>query len=178
MAHDPALLALYPFVSVLEREAEAMRAEADRIDPSAWVAMPNYPSGWTAFLLDAGPWAHEFRGFDVEANRRACPHTWRVVQSIAGMKVAGFMRLEPGVVIEPHTDHREDDMVRAHLGLRLPKGERARWPELTVRLMDVRVSHSARNDGPDPRLTFMIDVRMPFAVPSTGFGPWSPGDPG
>ncbi len=151
-----------------------IRAEVDAIEPSAFVPMPNYPSGWTAFLLDAGRWESEFPRVDFDANRRRCPHTYRTIAGIEGLMLGGFLRLEPGGSIGPHEDFRDDDMVRCHLGLHLPVAEQGYWPELAARLMDVRQTHSARNDGDQARVTLVIDVRMRFVVPTGSFGSWQP----
>ncbi len=166
--------ARYPFIDLLERDAAAMRSELDAIDPAAFVPMPNYPNGWTAFLLDGGRWVSEFPGVDFARNRLRCPHSYHVVAGIDGLVLAGFLRLEAGGFIEEHSDIREDDVVRCHVGLHLSPGERSYWPELGARLMDVRQPHAARNDGPTPRLTLVVDVRMPFVVPEGEFGPWQP----
>ena len=99
-----------------------------------------------------------------------------MLSEIEGVVLAGFLSLEPGGMIGPHRDTRDDHMVRCHLGLHLAPCERDRWPELTCRLMDVRASHSARNDGKVARLTLVVDVRRPFRVPDDAFGPWSPED--
>lgn len=166
---------LYPFLDLLDAAAPDIRAEALALEPTAWAPMPGYPAGWVGFILDPGRFSADFPGVDFAANRARCPHTAAVVARIEGLTLAGFLRLEPGVTVASHADPRDDDMIRCHLGLRLPASEHAWWPEGRARLMDVRRPHWACNDGDEPRITLVVDVRMPFVVTTDDWEEWRPG---
>jgi aspartyl/asparaginyl beta-hydroxylase (cupin superfamily) len=163
-----------PFLELLEADWLALRAEATALDASDFARMGSYDEGHGGFVLHPGRFAGDFPSVDFEANRRRCPRAAAVVERIPDVLLAGFLRLEPGHVLRVHSDPREDDVLRVHLGLVLPEDERGWWPEGTARLMDVRSPHGAKNDGAVARLTMVLDVRMPFPVPSEAFGPWRP----
>jgi aspartyl/asparaginyl beta-hydroxylase (cupin superfamily) len=165
---------LFPFLAHLEAHAAIIREEALCLEERDFVQMPHYDRGWTAFLLDAGMWEHEFPGVDFAANRLRCPRTYEAVSAIEGLLVTGILRLAPGAVIAPHTDRSDDDVIRAHLGLVLPEREHAWWREGTARLMDVRKLHGARNDSDAPRLTLVVDVRMRVPFDRAAIAPWTP----
>jgi hypothetical protein len=158
--------ARFAFVELLERSAPAIRREALALPGAGFVPMASdtYRGRWCIHALALGPWAHEFPGVDLAANRLRCPETVAVLDRIGGVGVAGIMRLDAGAEILPHTDFRDDHEVRCHLALQLPASEQGLWPEGTARLMDVRVPHGARNDSDRPRFTLLIDVRTPFVV--------------
>jgi hypothetical protein len=175
--HDTPTRLAYPFLDLLEAHVDALRDEALALDPSLWGPMPEYP-GVLVYVLDAGPWKAGYPDLDAALNRARCPNTMAVVEQIAGVELAGFLCVPPGVSMAPHTDPRDDDVVRCHLALVLPPDEQAWWPEGHARLMDSRQLHSVQNDAPVPRYTFILDARMPFVVPENAWGPWRPTDPG
>ncbi len=175
--HDLASRRAFPFLDSLEADAEALRAEIDSVEDEHWAPMSGYQVGCVGFVLYAGRWSAEFPNADLAANRARCPNAASYLDRIEGVELAGFMRLLPGALMHPHTDPRDDNLVRCILGLRLTAEEQAWWPEGAARLLDTRQSHWARNTGSHPRTTFVIDVRMPFAVPTGSFGSWRPGAP-
>lgn len=78
---------------------------------------------------------------------------------------AGFSRLAPGTVIEPHYGYT-DSVLRLHLGLNCPPGasitvgeETRQWRENEVLLFDDTQRHSARNDSDSERLILLVDIR-------------------
>ncbi len=155
----------------IEAAADALRAEALALPADAFVPMParerysGSPGAWSACLLRVGRWATEFPGVDLEANAALCPVADALVRTLPVSTVAGFLRLEPGAVLDIHADPREDDELRAHLALQLPEEEARTWPIGTVRLLDTRTPHGARNPSAVPRITFVVDLRLggPFA---------------
>ncbi len=166
-----------PGTSHILAAAEAIRAEALSIPAELFVDMPSrerYRGQWRGFLLRVGPWEKEFPGVDFAANRARCPATMAVLEKLPNAPVAGFLRLDPGADLTKHTDFRDDDMVRVHLACQLPPDEEARWPLGTLRLLDVRVPHSAKNPSADPRLTFVVDIKLPFALKEGDLEPWDP----
>ncbi|MDP2314667.1 MAG: aspartyl/asparaginyl beta-hydroxylase domain-containing protein [Pseudomonadota bacterium] len=166
-----------PAVRLLEAAAEALRQEALSLPDAGFVAMPSterYTGAWKGFLLGAGRWEHEFPTVDFPANRAQCPVATAVLAAIPDVTVAGYLRLEPGADLGLHTDDREDDVIRVHLALQLPPDEAAYWPVGTARLLDVRVPHAATNPSTEPRVTFVVDVRLPAPVPVGAVPAWGP----
>lgn len=176
--YEPEIRRAYPFLDLLEAEIDSLRAEAFALEAGLWSPMQGYQTGCNGFILEPGRWAHEFTQVDVESHRARCPRAWALVKQLEGVLLTGFLRVEPGGLMLPHTDPREDDMVRVHLGLQLTEEEQAWWPPGTARLMDTRQSHWARNLGEFPRITMVLDVRMPFVVPNAAFGQWRPDEAG
>lgn len=165
----------FPFLRTLEAAAPALRAEALALPLDRWIKMPSdeiYQGTWRSFLLEPGPWGHEYPGADFPANRVAAPVAARLLDSVPGVMILGYLRLEAGCEVAVHRDFRDDDQIRAHVGLVLPPAEQAWWPEGTARVMDVRMPHAARNPGPGPRVTLVVDVRLPFVVPDDALPVW------
>lgn len=175
--HDAETRRAYPFLDLLEAEVDALRAEVLAVEPALWVPMPGYQTGFVGFVLDPGPWGRDFPTVDFAANRARCPAATALVARIPGVELAGFLRVAPGGVMQPHTDPRDDHVVRCLLGLQLTVEEQAWWRPGTARLMDTRQSHWARNAGDYPRVTMVLDVRMPFVVPEGAWGRWRPDAP-
>lgn len=166
-----------PSVALLEAAAEALKQEALALHAVDFVPMPSkehYQGNWRGFLLSVGPWEHEYPGVDFAQNRRRCPVASALIQQIPGAKVAGYLWLDPGAVLGDHTDMRDDDVIRVHIGLQLPEEEQAYWPEGRARLLDVRQPHRAENRSQRPRLTFVVDVNVGFPVLSSQIAPWGP----
>lgn len=164
-------------LDLLERHADALRAEFESLPTDLFIPMPStemYQGVWTACIVKLDQYGEEFGGLDVAANRRRCPVASAVIDQIPGTIVGAYLALAPGASLRVHTDHRDDDVVRAHLGLRLAPHELPYWREGTARPMDIRMPHSATNSGPVPRITFMVDVRMPFVVPTGSIPAWNP----
>lgn len=155
---------LVPEITRIEAAADALRAEVLAIPPALFVPMPSkehYTGAWTAFLLHAGRWEHEYVGVDFDANRARCPVATALLRTLPVATVAGYLRLDPGAVLAPHVDERQDDEVRVHLALQLPPDEAATWPEGTARFLDIRTPHSAANRSDRPRFTFTVDLKLP-----------------
>ncbi len=174
--HDAETRRAYPFLDLLEAHADALLAEIEPVALDRWAPMHGYQAGCFGFVLDPGVRSHEFPDADFAANRASCPTAAALATRVPGVRLAGFLRVEPGGLMLPHTDPRDDDVVRVHLGLRLPVEEQAWWRPGTARLMDTRQMHWARNLGDYARLTMVMDVRMPFVVEGR-WGQWRPDDP-
>lgn len=175
---DPRNCRAYPFLDRLEADVVELLGEALALDPALWTPMQGYQTGCLGFILEPGRFSHEFASTDFDVNRARCPRAAALITAIPGVELAGFLRVEPGGSMLPHTDPRDDHLVRAHLGLQLTEEEQAWWPAGSARLMDTRLSHWARNLGDFPRITMVLDVRMPFVVPEGAWGPWRPDEPG
>ncbi len=178
MSFDPADRAQLPFLDALEGLAHVFLEEALALPDAAFLPLPdaaaNTQGRWEVCLLKLDLYADDFPQALLQDNRVRCPQTWAAIAGLAGLTVAGFMRLAPGSEIKPHRDRREDDVIRVHVGLQLPEHERSYWPEGTARLMDIRQLHAARNPSAQDRLTLCCDFRLGVPVPEGAIPPWSP----
>src|ERR1700692_2354133 len=105
------------------------------------------PHGWTTFGLYA------FGQRQHEACKR-CPQTVRVLQSVPGLMMAGFSRLDPDAHIVPHRGYEgySGYVLRLHLGLDIPDGcalrvgeETRTWREGECIVFDDSIEHEAWN---------------------------------
>ena len=178
MSFDPTDRSALPFLDVLEAAAETFRAEALGLPDDAYVPLPDAETHtrgrWEVCLLRLDLYADDFPQAILEDNRARCPQTWALLKDQPGLIIAGFMRLTPGSVVLPHRDHRDDDVVRVHVGLQIPEPERDRWPEGTARLMDIRQLHEVKNPSDRDRLTLCCDFRLGVTVPDGAIPPWNP----
>ncbi len=176
MTVNPQDRSQFPFMDPLEAGADVFRREALALPDDAFVPLPDestYIDGkWEVCLLKLDQYADDFPPGILEANRARCPETWARIQALDGLVVAGIMRLSAGGRIRRHVDRRDDDVVRVHLALQLAEGEQSYWAPGTARLMDIRQSHQAKNDGDRDRVTLCCDFRMPFAIPEGVIPPW------
>ena len=168
----------FGFLERLEAHADVFRNEALALEEESFYCMPeaaNYSGGsWSAYLLQLEQFQQDFPLVSLEKNRGRCPKTWAVVSALPGLVIAGFMRLAPNAEIRPHRAKRDDDVIRAHVGLQLPADEQLYWPEGSARLMDIRALHAAQNRSDRPRLTLCVDVRMPFVIHDGEIPAWGP----
>ena len=164
----------FPFVALLERKADAIRGELERLlkGPAftPWPETHLYDEGWDVF----GFYLFESR---LSANCTVCPETAAVVEQIPGMTTAGFSRLDPGAHIRPHVGFTSK-VLRCHLGLITPPGCRLRvgeetraWESGKCLVFDDTLEHEAWNDSPESRVVLLLDFRKEahgIAVPPAG----------
>lgn len=177
MRFDDVLTTARPWLDHLEAHADVFRREALALTDDDFVVMPDastYGGSWQACPLLLTQWAEDFPAALLERNRARCPESYALLSRIDGLLVAGILRLAPHSVIKPHEDFRDDDVLRAHLAVQLPPDEQRYWPEGTAKLMDIRARHEAANPTSEPRLTVVVDVRFPYAVPDGIVPPWGP----
>jgi aspartyl/asparaginyl beta-hydroxylase (cupin superfamily) len=149
----------FPFIQTLTKDWRAVRSEFEQISPSSLMAWPEkalYDQGWDVFGLYA---------FDVKmkANCERCPETTRLVESIPGLRTAGFSILQPGTHIRPHVGY-SNTVLRCHLGLIVPDdcamrvGSEVRtWHEGECLVFDDTVEHEVWHRGSSPRVVLLID---------------------
>ena len=169
----------YPFIAHLEAHAEALVAEGCALDDSAFFPLPQddeESSGDGFFVCPIFLNAHED---DVPAEilargRARCPSAARILGTIEGLKLGGYMALPPGGSVEARSEERDDDVVRAYLAVQLPDDERAQWEVGTVRLIDPRLPLGTSNTSANRRLVLIVDVKMGFSIPDRALHHWGP----
>jgi ornithine lipid ester-linked acyl 2-hydroxylase len=167
----------FPWAAEIEREWQLIRDELDRVLvrkddlPNVDEITPDAKSisrdaGWKIFPLVA-------YGILSRPNIERCPHTWRIVRRIPGLKTAMFSILEPGKRIPAHRGPY-NGVLRLHLGLRVPSGptgirvgqEQRRWEEGRVLIFDDAYEHEAWNDTPHVRVVLFVDFAKPLRFPA------------
>lgn len=138
----------------LQAHAERLKAFAQRADKAftEWPE-PLHGGGWDVFAL-------KWQGKVILPVIEHFPWLSRPM-----VYNAGFSRLAPGTVIEPHVGYT-DDVLRLHLGLECPGGASItvgggsrEWSDGELLLFDDTLEHSARNLGNRPRLILLVDVQ-------------------
>lgn len=120
---------------------------------------------WRTFLLFA-------YGAKSVRNTQLCPKTTQVLSAIPGLKTAFFSVLGPGKVIPPHRGPYKG-LLRAHLGIRIPKGdcgikvggEVRSWQRGKLLFFDDTYQHEAWNLSQEERVVLFIDVLRPLKQP-------------
>ncbi|WP_211243945.1 aspartyl/asparaginyl beta-hydroxylase domain-containing protein [Mycobacterium genavense] len=98
---------------------------------------------------------------------RQCPQTWRVLQTIPGMKTAIFSVLEPRTHLKPHRGPY-NGVLRLHLGLVVPDAlpetvairvddTVCQWEEGKVLIFDDCYEHEAWNQSDKTRVVLFVD---------------------
>lgn len=148
----------YPAISKLaaqvQSQYELLREFAERVSGSftEWPE-PLHAGGWDVYALK---WQGEVMLPVIEL------FPWLARSAVLN---AGFSRLAPGTVIEPHYGYT-DEVLRLHLGIDCPagasitvEGETREWRDGEVLLFDDTLLHSARNDGDRERVILLVDVK-------------------
>lgn len=169
----------YPFIALLEANAERIAAEGLALGADAFVSMPDedhnhHDGAWVACPLALGQHEEDFPADLLARNRERCPETMSILGQIDGLVVGGFMALKAGGKVLEHEDIRDDNIIRAYLALRLPEQDGDEWAEGRARLIDVRLPYGPENPGTVDRLTLVCDVRMDFEIPNGVITPWGP----
>jgi beta-hydroxylase len=170
---------LFPWVSELERQSPAIRAELDRLlerreelpsisDISPDAETISTDRGWKTFILTG-------YGFTSTPNTQLCPDTWRALQSVPGLTTAMFSIFEPGKRLPAHRGPY-NGVLRLHLGLLVPAdrertgiriGEQTcHWTEGKVLIFDDAYRHEAWNDANSIRVVLFVDFIKPLRFPA------------
>ncbi len=150
----------FDFVVRLERSWQAISRELTPLLLSSsfipWPERALYGHGWDVFGLYAF-------GNKLQDNCARCPETTRVVESIPGLRTAGFSMLEPGTHIRPHVGYSKA-VLRCHLGLIVPAGctmrvgaEIRTWEEGRCLIFDDTTEHEVWHRGSEARVVLLID---------------------
>ncbi len=129
-----------------------------------WPDRPAYQGTWLAYPLFL---ASHPPGIDrlFALNQARCPESTRVLKSIPRVVSAGFSWMEPGCHILPHTDQKPANLLRTHLGLRIPEGslmrvatERYTWETGRCLIFDGVIDHETANLSTEPRVVLLVDA--------------------
>jgi len=174
--------AVFPWVTEIEREWRAVRAELDILlarkdelpgfhEIVTDVAAINQDRGWRTFVLTG-------YGLRSVRNIHQCPQTWRVVQKIPGLVTAVFSILEPGKHLPPHRGPY-NGVLRLHLGLVVPESSEqvairvgqqiCHWDEGKVLIFDDAYEHEAWNRTSHTRVVLFVDFVKPLWFPANVF---------
>lgn len=156
---------------IIQRDLTAVLGLRDHIPPFQAFSPDQkriaYGEQWKVFM---------FYGFRYRAERNCarCPETARLLARIPGLHTAWFSILAPRSVIPPHRGITKG-IVRAHLGLRVPRNrddcwmrvgdQRVHWDEGRCVMFDDTYEHEVRNDTDEERVVLLIDVDRPMRWP-------------
>ena len=152
----------YPIVKILEESWEDILEELQNvIENSTFVQWPErelYTGKWDVYGI------YGVDGKIIPKNASECPKTAAAVESIPGMKTAGFSMLAAGCTIKPHVGYT-DAVLRSHLGLIIPRGDCAlkvgdtihRWQPGKVFVFNDREQHEAWNRTDGSRYVLLVD---------------------
>jgi len=159
--------ATLPFTCALEREFEAIRAEADALRDEEYADWPEpaaMQGRWRVFPLFLGYPHPSAERVWRDANPERCPRTLRLLRAIPGVALAAFSRLDPGCHVYAHADFAPRGVVRCHLGLRVPpgcllrvSGESRSWSEGRLLAFASAAEHEAVNPSATPRVVLLVD---------------------
>ena len=171
----------FPWAMNVEREWQLIRAELNKLlvrqeelpgfhEISSEVRSLSTDRGWRSVILAA-------YGVKSEKSVRQCPQTWRIAQTIPGMKTAMFSIFEPGKHLKPHRGPY-NGVLRLHLGLIVPEtppqtvairvdNEICQWAEGKVLIFDDSYEHEAWNHSEATRVVLFVDFVKPLRFPAS-----------
>lgn len=171
----------FPWAMDIEREWHLVRAELDNLltrteelpgchEIISEVRSISTDRSWKTFM---------FAGLGVRSEDaiRLCPQTWRILQTIPGMKTAMFSVFEPGKHLKPHRGPY-NGLLRLHLGLLVPDtapstvairvdDEVCHWEEGKVLIFDDSYEHEAWNHSDQTRVVLFVDFVKPLRFPAS-----------
>ncbi|WP_244641855.1 aspartyl/asparaginyl beta-hydroxylase domain-containing protein [Chelatococcus reniformis] len=171
--------ATFPWVAGIEEQWHLIRSELDKVmvrqselptfqDISTDVKSISQDTGWKTFFL-AG------YGLTSDRNIAQCPQTWRVLQTIPGLKTAMFSIFEPGKHLAPHRGPY-NGVLRLHLGLIVPgprdklairvSDQVCHWEEGQALIFDDAYEHEAWNHTDKTRVVLFVDFVKPLRFPA------------
>jgi beta-hydroxylase len=179
---DPAQV--YPELDVLQRQWQAIRAEAMALDEGGRIRAATglndlgfnsfFRTGWKRFYL-------KWYGEELASANASCPQTVALLNSIPGIKAAMFASLPPGARLVRHRDPYAGSL-RYHLGLFTPNspdcyievdGQHYHWKDGEAIVFDESFIHHAENKTEQPRVILFCDVERPvYGRLLTAFNRW------
>ncbi len=170
----------FPWVEGIEREWRLIRAELDEVmrrqadlpafhDVVAEFKTITRDNHWKTFFLLG-------YGAPLKRNIEQCPQTWRILQTIPGLKTAMFSVLEPGKHLPPHKGPY-NGVLRLHLALIVPEPREAlrlrvgdricHWEEGKVLIFDDYFEHEVWNASTGTRVVLFVDFVKPLRFPAS-----------
>jgi len=156
----------------LEREHVDVCAEGRALELGEFVPWPQrtaYSGDWLVFPLFLASAPGDLV-VDYRHNQQRCPCTVAALRRSGRVVGAAFSRIGPGCHIHPHTDFPQPNVIRGHLGIRVPTGvgmrvgcEIVRWQEGRALVFDGQIEHEVANHGHEPRLVLLVDFLMTAA---------------
>lgn len=158
---------VYPFIAALEANWKRIHEEYKEVVSKLeeWPEHELYNHEWDLFKLFQWP-----KGEEIHTNTALCPFTSSLIRDLVPThRAAGFSRIGPGTVIQPHTGYPAN-FLRYHLGLSVPEGDccirvnktTAKWVNGGSLLFDDRVEHEVWNKTSYARVILIVDF-----VPTT-----------
>ncbi len=165
----------FPWVSHLEHGYDDIRKELDKVlenpeqIPTFHQLSPDQKriskgNNWKTF-------AFYVYGQRVDDNCALCPKTAAILDTLPGMQTAMFSILAPRYHIKPHKGPTKA-VVRAHLGLKVPKdweniwirvdNELLNWKEGEVIVFDDTYEHEVQNNTDEYRAVLFMDIDRPM----------------
>lgn len=171
----------FPWAKDVEREWHHVRAELDNLmtrkeelpgchEICTELRSISTDRDWKTFLFAV-------YGVKLEEAIRLCPQTWRILQTIPGMKTAMFSVFEPGKYLKPHRGPY-NGVLRLHLGLLVPAAPPqtvairvdntvCHWQEGKVLIFDDSYEHEAWNHSNETRVVLFVDFVKPLRFPAS-----------
>ncbi|WP_448571520.1 aspartyl/asparaginyl beta-hydroxylase domain-containing protein [Trichothermofontia sp.] len=168
----------FPWVNTLEANWQLIRQELDHILQDV-DRLPNFQDimprqyritqddRWKTYYFCAF-------GYVAQKNCDRCPETWKIIQSIPGLKVAFFSILAPGKHIPEHRG-KHKGLIRCHLALKVPEpkeacrirvaDQMAYWEEGKCLLFDDTFYHEVWNETDGYRAVLFLDIARPMRFP-------------
>lgn len=173
--------AQFPFLDAVEKSADAIRAELERVLATAqglkpYVDFPRLGEARWRELNRSLQWSayHLYRdGVRIEAHCERCPHTQAAIEALPIPRLPGqspevfFSILRPGTHIPPHVGLANYKLT-VHLPLIVPSGcairvgdETRSWKTGECLILDDSFEHEAWNRGDSPRAVLIFEAWHP-----------------
>lgn len=153
----------FEFTSRLEAGWRDILQEMEDLETRELIPWPErhlYGQGWDAF-------GFYLLGERFDENCARCPKTTRLLDSITGLRSAGFSVLQPGARIEPHIGYSHALYV-GHLALIVPEKcgirvgrETYHWTPGRFMAFNDMIEHEAWNDDTTRRVVLLIEFLRP-----------------
>ncbi|MCR9073188.1 MAG: aspartyl/asparaginyl beta-hydroxylase domain-containing protein [Alphaproteobacteria bacterium] len=153
----------FEFTARLESGWRDILQEMEDLESRELIPWPErhlYGQGWDAF-------GFYLLGERFDDNCARCPKTTRLLDSIPGLRSAGFSVLQPGARIEPHIGYSHALYV-GHLALIVPEKcgirvgrETYHWTPGRFMAFNDMIEHEAWNDDITRRVVLLIEFLRP-----------------
>jgi len=153
---------------IVQAECDILLAERNAIPPLGQIASYHRriapDDKWRSFFFEA-------HGYEVVTNRKRCPNTAAILDSIPNLVTAFYSVMEAGTHVPRHKGVTKA-LLNIHLGLRVPAGvdrcrirvdkEERGWEEGNILMFDESFPHEVWNETDRPRAVLFIQVMRPM----------------